>query len=385
MKIAVVAPTSIPARRANTVQVMKMSQALAGLGHEVHLAAPGDPPAGKSPEQIWQELARHYGVRQPFPVDWLPAHPRLRRYDFGLRAVRWARSWRADLLYTRLPQAAAIASQIGMPVIFELHDLPQGQVGPWLLRRFLNGRGARRLVSISRVLADDLAGRFGERAASLTLVAPDAVDLERYAGLPAPPEARCALNRLGLPLPEGRFTAGYTGHLYPGRGEGLLLALAERLPEVSFLLVGGEPGDVAHVQAEARSRGLDNVNLTGFVPNAELSAYQAACEALLMPYEGRVEASSGGDISRYLSPMKLFEYLACGRAILASDLPVFREVLTEENAILLPTGNVNAWEAALRLLQANPERRHDLGIQARQAASRHTWDARARRILEGLA
>lgn len=384
MKIAVVAPTSIPARRANTVQVMKMSQALVGLGHEVRLAAPGSPPPGKSPEQVWQELARHYGLRQPFPVEWLPAHPRLRRHDFGLRAVRWARGWRADLLYTRLPQAAAAASLLRMPVIFELHDLPQGLLGPWLMRRFLYGRGARRLITITQVLANDLAGRFGERAASLSLVASDAVDLERYAGLPAPPEARCALNRLGLPLPEGRFTAGYTGHLYPGRGEGLLLVLAGRLPEVSFLLVGGEPGDVARLQAEARSRGLDNIHLTGFVPNAELPAYQAACEALLMPYEGRVEASSGGDISRYLSPMKLFEYLACGRAILASDLPVFREVLTEENAILLPVGNVNAWEAALRLLQANPERRHDLGKQAQQAASRHTWDARALRILEGL-
>ncbi len=117
--------------------------------------------------------------------------------------------------------------------------------------------------------------------------------------------------------------------------------MAECLPEVTFLLVGGDPEDVGRLQAQAK--GLKNVILTGFIPNVDLPLYQAACDVLLMPYQRQVAASSGGDIARYLSPMKLFEYLACGRAILCSDLPVLHEVLNPENAVLLPPDDTQAW------------------------------------------
>ena len=132
-------------------------------------------------------------------------------------------------------------------------------------------------------------------------------------------------------------------------------------------------------------QGLENVLTTGFVPNAELPRYQSACDILLMPYQQYVSASSGGDIARYLSPMKLFEYLACGRAIVSSDLPVLREVLNSENAVLLPPGDVDAWVTALRELQANPELRACLAEKARREATKYTWQARAKRILDGIA
>lgn len=387
MKIAVVAPTHLPARRANTLQVMKMAQAMVSLGHQVRLAAPAGPVPG--PQPGWEDLAIHYGLQHEFPVEWLPARPQWRRYDYGYAAVRWAQRQGADLLYTRLPQAAAIGSASGLATILEVHDLPQGVLGPWLFRRFLKGRGACRLVVITHSLAADLTARLAAPPSrSFTLVAPDGVDLERYQGLPGPEEARRS-PRLADRLPAGRlpaerFTAGYTGHLYAGRGAELILALAAQLPEITFLLAGGEPGQVAQLQADVAAQGLGNVVLTGFVPNAELPAYQAACDVLLMPYQRQVAASSGGDIGRYLSPMKLFEYLACGRAILSSDLPVLREVLSPENALLLPPEQPAAWVAALRRLQAEPHTRQRLADQARQDAGRYTWEARAERILAGL-
>ena len=131
-------------------------------------------------------------------------------------------------------------------------------------------------------------------------------------------------------------------------------------------------------------RRLDNVILTGFIPNADLPLYQAACDVLLMPYQKHVAASSGGDIAAYLSPMKLFEYLACGRAILSSDLPVLREVLNPDNAVLLDPEDVEGWAAALRLLQNDAHLRAMLGEQARRDAALYTWEARAGAILAGL-
>lgn len=386
MRIAIIAPTYLPARRANTFQVMKMAQALALGGHSVRLAVPSGAPV-HAPAS-WQELAHLYGLVQEFPIEWLYAHPRMRRHDYGLRSVIWARLWNPDLVYTRLPQAAALASSLGIKTVFEIHDVPQGKLGPLMFRRFLRGRGARRLVVISRALAGDLAGAFGApEALPFTLVAADGVDLGRYAHLPRPEEARRLLGEgdlSGLQARVDRFTAGYTGHLYPGRGVELLLALAARHPEVTFMLAGGNPEDISRLQERIEAGGLENVVLAGFVANAELPLYQAACDVLLMPYGRKVAASSGGDIARYLSPMKLFEYLASGRAILSSDLPVLREVLCSDNAILLPAGDVAAWSLALQKLAEDGELRSALGRQARRTAEQHTWEARAARILEGI-
>lgn len=379
MKISVIAPTYLPARRANTVQVMKMSQALVDLGHVVRLIVPGVP----AQEPGWEELALHYGLESRFEVFWLPAIPSLRRYDFSFRAVREARRWAADLLYTRLPQAAALASLTRLGTIFEVHDLPAGWMGPFLFRRFLHGSGARRLVVITHALAADLQKRF-ETPLDLpfTLVAPDGVDLARYQDLPAPQAARQELfERHGWQL---GFTAGYSGHFYSGRGIHVMLELAARLPQVSFLLVGGEPQAVSRLQEQVKALGLHNLYLPGFISNAELPLYQAACDLLLMPYQGSVSASSGGDIARYLSPMKMFEYLASGRAVLSSDLPVLREVLNATNAVLLPPEDIHAWAQAVQNLQADPARCAALGEQARADAQGYTWESRARRILERL-
>jgi glycosyltransferase involved in cell wall biosynthesis len=124
--------------------------------------------------------------------------------------------------------------------------------------------------------------------------------------------------------------------------------------------------------------------LTGFIPNADLPRYQAACDILLMPYQYKVTASSGGDIAKFLSPMKLFEYLACGRAILSSDLPVLQEVLNVKNAVLLPSDDVKSWVAAIRDLRVNPEKRIALARQARADAQRYSWEVRAEQILASM-
>jgi glycosyltransferase involved in cell wall biosynthesis len=163
-----------------------------------------------------------------------------------------------------------------------------------------------------------------------------------------------------------------------------MISLAYLLPEITFLLVGGETAEIERFQEKITRLDLHNIVFAGFVSNAELPVFQSVCDFLLMPYQAEVAGSSGGEIARYLSPMKLFEYMACGRAILSSDLPVLREVLNEHNSVLLPPDDVDAWTAAIRTLCADPAQRAQLGDRARQDASRYTWERRAEKVLEGL-
>ncbi len=391
MKVAVVAPTYIPSRKANTLQVMKMTQAISAQGENATLIVPEDSHDLPGSDRSWDFLVTSYGLEKRFPMVWLPTTPGLRKYDYAWKALRWAEDWGAELVYTRLPQAAALAANRNMPTIYEVHDRPQGSLGPILMRIFLRGRSAKKLVAISKALARDLFEDYNLAPESSFLeVYPDGVDLERYKNLPPPVEARKSITmdfdtrgvESKFVLSPEQFTVGYTGHLYKGRGISLILEIAKRMPEISFLIVGGEPLDVGKLQQKVIQNNLQNVMVTGFVPNAELPAYQAACDVLLMPYQSQVSASSGGDIGRYLSPMKLFEYLASGRAICSSDLPVLREIISPELAMILPADEVDAWVAAIRKLVDDPALRETLGSSARSAANDYSWDARARRMLD---
>lgn len=389
MKVAVIAPTAIPSLKANTLQIMKMAQAISSMGLRVDMVIPDFPGLYHGADRRWESLANHYGLQSPFPMTWLPAKKDFRKYDYAWKAIKRARKLEADVIYTRLPQAAAIAANQNMATIFEIHDLPHGTLGPILLRLFLRGSGAKKLIVISRALADDLVQEnFLPDDSQRLQVLPDGVDLRRYQDLPAPKESREILSaeflkqnlENGSTFSPEKFTVGYTGHLYPGRGVSLMMDIAACMPEINFLIVGGEKSDVSKLKTKAKDRQLENVTLTGFIPNAALPKYQAACDVLLMPYQSQVSASSGGDIGRYLSPMKLFEYLACGRTICSSDLPVLHEILSPETAVILPPNKVDSWVDAIQMLSENPNLRNEMGNNARAAAQNYSWEARAEKI-----
>lgn len=373
MKIVCIATSRVPSNTANSIQVMKACHALKLLGHDVTLLLPGEV------STPWEALTGPYGLETPFEIEWLPSDPRLKRYDFAWSAMKKAQSLGADAVYTWLAQAALLAVQRRIPAVFELHDRPTGRIGPWLFRRLMKARGKKRLVCITHALQSAVEHENGLRFdPHEVVVAPNGVDLEHYAQLPDAAEARRQLD-----LPEG-LTVGYTGHFYAGRGMDVLMALAQQNPTVNFLWVGGRAADVAAWREQTAQAGLHNVTLTGFVEQTRLPLYQAAADILLMPYERAIAGSSGGNSADICSPMKMFDYMAAGRAIITSDLPVIREVLNERNALFCPPEDTAAWQSGLTALLADSARRTALAVEAKAAVSRYTWRARAEKILEGF-
>jgi glycosyltransferase involved in cell wall biosynthesis len=364
MRIVCISAAQIPSDTANSIQVMKVCQAFVQLGHVVTLLVPGSRP----PDFSQQQLQSHYGLQVPFPIEWLATR---NRRLFPWKAARRARRMQADLLYAWPPQSAVLGLLSGKPCMLELHDIPTGRFGPLWLRLFLILPGRKRCLPITAAL---------QRALHLpkenTIVAPDGVDIERYRDLPEEGSAR---RQLGLPEAP---TVLCTGHLYAGRGADLFLRLAEKFPQARFVWVGGRPADVE--AWKGRSANLANVSFIGFVPNERIPLYQSAADVLLMPYGLAVTTSSGGNTAEICSPMKMFEYMAAGRAILTSDLPVLREVLDETMAVFSPPEQVEEWESALDGLLCDPQRRQALGKRARRTVEQYSWIMRAQRLLEGF-
>jgi glycosyltransferase involved in cell wall biosynthesis len=383
-----VADTRFPIERANGAQTMATCHALAQRGHDVTLVVRPDT---TSP------------ARDPFAFYGVSPAPRLtvkplavagtaatRRAAFLLAAAALAARTRA-VVYTRDLGLASFLLQIPAfrrpRLVYESHGvadvvsaempalLGRPDLAPSAAKRHRLARRERRVwthacgyVTITRALADELTMRFGPR--ERVVVAPDGVAdalIERT--WPTPPAG-------------GRPIAGYAGHLYPWKGVDVLIRALALTPEIDGLIVGGHPqeADRARVDALATQLGLhDRVTFTGLIPPADVPARLAEASMLVLPNT----ASAISD--RYTSPLKLFEYLAMGRAIVASDLPSIREVLTDGvTASLVRPGDPAALAAALRTLAADPARASTLGAAARHLAPRYTWSARAATIEAAL-
>jgi glycosyltransferase involved in cell wall biosynthesis len=373
MKIACISTSRIPSDTANSIQVMKVCHALVSQGAEVQLFVPAWP--GTRPE-AWPALSERYGIETPFRVTWLTANPRLKRNDFAWQAVRAARRMGADLIYTWTGQSAVLGLLNRLPVIYELHDMPSGRIGPLWFKVFLRLSGQKLLLPITQALHNRLVFCFGPIPSNAVQIAPNGVDLKPYSELPPP-----ALARQELDLPDVK-TVLCAGHLYAGRGVDLFLGLAQRFPDAVFLWVGGRPEEVEQHRQQVEKAGLANVRFTGFIDQRSLPRYLAAADVLLMPYARSIAGSSGGNSAEICSPMKMFDYLAAGRAILSSDLPVIHEVLNDSNAVFALPEDLEGWSEALARLLEDDSFRASLSQQAGMDAMAYSWAERARRALE---
>jgi len=175
---------------------------------------------------------------------------------------------------------------------------------------------------------------------------------------------------------------GYFGHLYKGRGIEIIEEMAASLPEYAFLIYGGNEKEIL----ECKKRNLNgNVFFMGFIHPRNTRQAMSMVDALLMPYQRSVSIGiSGSDTSKWMSPMKLFEYLSMGVPIISSDLPVLKEILVDrENCLLVDPEDSVAWKDALKSVFSNDEFPERLGSNAHTLyQSQHTWSIRAKAMLE---
>lgn len=351
-----------------------MCQALAQAGHLVTLVTKQC--AARQEPGVADDFA-FYGVAPLFALVKIP-RPENKggglRYSWGQRKLlRHGRTPSSTLVYSRDLWGGWLAARQGYPVLFEAHGVPAGRLGRFLMRQMVAAPTFRRLVVISQGLADDVAQVGLLPVNGDVVVAHDGAEALLAAG-----QVQEKVNG------HGRVQIGYVGHLYPGRGIEIIVELARRLSNCQFDMVGGTEGDIRRWQQIAPE---SNLVFHGFVPPASLQNYFQNMDILLMPYQYQVQVASGEtDTSRWMSPMKMFEYMATGKAIVSSDLPVLREVLAHErNALLVPPDDVAGWVTAVNRLIADPDLRQRLGQTARQdLLARYTWQARAQKVLDGL-
>ena len=181
--------------------------------------------------------------------------------------------------------------------------------------------------------------------------------------------------RQKLGLPQEKKIIVYTGHLYSWKGADVLAEASDYLSDDCLIIfVGGTETDIQNFRKKYRSR---KVLIVGHKDHAEIPMWLRAADVLVLPN------SDKEDISKFFtSPLKLFEYMASGVPIVASDLPSIREILNEKNSVLVKSDDPEKLADGIMKVMEDEGKASSIAKQARKNAENYTWEKRARKILE---
>ncbi len=363
-RFAYIAKSKIPSRHANSVQVMNMIRAFAPLVETLDIYLPGG--LGSRLRQWSGLLFAAYGHSQPANArfHFLPnGHSPARSFEaVVLRAIQ-----PADLTFTRSARVALDLAEHGRSVLFESHVVTRDAAQAPLdrLARALSMAPASGVVGISQAVTEAYAQ--AGLPASRLFTAPDGVDLDAFVAGPSG-----ALARMFGPSVHDRPVLLYTGSLSPEKGAGFLAQAASDL-DAHVVIIGGKQEE--HLRLGKKRPGLF---AHPCVPHRDIPALLRDADMLVMPY------LPDGDLIPFMSPLKLFEYMAAGKPILAADLPVLRPILRDGgNCLLFTPGSATSLRQAMaRLRDMTPEQRATLRQEQLATAAEHSWTGRAKSILD---
>lgn len=383
MKIVYLCSARLPSERAHGLQIVRMCDALAGLGHEVVLLHPAKRQVNDSFDSI--PVQQYYDCKNEFTVEsisifqlpdvlWrLPSvihRPLMNSMNlmFEKRLANRALSMNADLYFSRdmTPHAARKINESGERCVLEFHQTASGSLATRALRVFASKFGDSDAYSfaVTGLLAQDIEQEF-QLPSGVVGVHHDGVDLELFTN-PVPQRS------------ESKPVVTYAGSLQPNRGVDVLIEAASLCDEVTFEIVGGTPSEVDELRSFSADRGVKNVSFIGQVPPKEVPAYLQRSNLLVVPMRGNELHTT-----RHASPLKLFEYMASGTPIVATDMDSVREVVRHrENAYLVASDDATSLAEGIKAVLADPELAVQMSANALREVEQYSWSRRAQQIIE---
>jgi glycosyltransferase involved in cell wall biosynthesis len=386
----ILADIRFPLERANGVQIVKTAAALARAGSRVRLVV------RRSDPRPTDEVLALFGL-EPHPgLEVRRLRVLHRRGSFLLpRASFLARATAAGLaarrrgaaVFTRDLQLADVMLRLPAPgrgpVVYEAHAVESvmylergelygtSEVADAAKAARIAGREGRvwrrasGFVTTTAGIRDSFTERHGARSG--VRVIPNGCDVPSERAFPglatgAPPRVL------------------YAGQLYPWKGVDVLVEAMAGLPAARLVILGGIDGeaDTRRIRSLVEKHGLrERTEMPGLVPQPRVADELRRAAVVVAPF------LRAGMTERHTSPLKVFEAMAAGRPIVASDLPSSREVLADgESALLVPPGDALALATALRRVLEERDLASRLARAAWDAAPRYSWDARARALRE---
>lgn len=368
MNIYYIASTRIPSERAYGYAMMKLCEEWGRAGHTVKLVVP-DRKHG-----LRDDPFDYYGLEHTFTVEKLPSSDRLGKgqnsrpgffadlFSFA-RAIRRIRLPEDAVIYTREYLISFLLP--ARHLFIEMHTATGNR---FLLKRAL--RRARGVIAISSGVMRSLV-QLGIDEKKI-FVAHDGADLSAFERAK---RDRSVWQTFGI-APEKSIVL-YTGHFYEWKGADTLAKAARLLtPDAHVVLMGGVDAELEKFQKEYEAQ---NVSILPHQPQAKIAGFLKSADVLVLPNSAKAE------ISRlHASPLKLFEYMASGVPIVASDVPSLREILTTDSAFFFTPDDEASLAQVIRAVLSD-HRASERAAASQAEVQKYSWAARAQNISAFLA
>lgn len=367
MVIDYIANVRIPTEKAHGVQIMKMCEAW-GVKHKVTLFAPMRFNHIKADPFDFYGVHRSFVVKKILSLDILPLGDILGKAAFWAQNISFAIFAsltvflkKCDVIFSRDLLSAYFLSLLGKSVVYEIHDSPN--------RHFITRHAFKKIkkfIATNRYKADELMNNFGVQKEKI-LVAPNGADLDFFNIKDNKEECRRELN-----LPVDKKIILYSGHLYSWKGADVLLGAAMAFDDADklFVFVGGTEQDVLKFRSKAGFR--ENILILGYQEYKKIPHYLSAADILILPNTAKENISL-----KETSPIKLFEYMAAGRPIIASDLPSIREVVSENEVVFFRPDDAGDLRSKIIEVFSNYNQFLPMAARARSFVVNFCWATRA--------
>ncbi|RXK01312.1 glycosyl transferase [Arcobacter sp. CECT 8986] len=368
MKIVYISRSIIPSKTANSINVMRMCESFASLGHEVTLLAPW---TKKLEEDNVKNPFSYYGVKENFKLKKLfsPNIKYLKKKIYSLRCLIEIEKIKPNIVYGRDDFFAFyLAQRKGHNVLFEVHEpFYKNDFQHKMFKKFIKNKYSNNLATISNKLKNIYSEEYNIPLNKILVIQSATIVSKDFNTIPL----NCEKFR-------NKVNVGYIGSLFKGRGIEIIIHLASKFKDINFHVVGGKKKDIDFWLEN--SGNLENLYFHGFISPEKTYEYRNLCDILVAPYQTNEE---GNRNSEYMSPIKIFEYMASKKAIICSDMSAIRETITDKEAILVDNKNYSEWEDALQSLANDSEKRKRMAEHAyTYCLSNFTYESRCNKILD---
>ena len=364
MRISYLFNTSTPSSSPGSIQVVNTCDAIASYGHKIVLITPN---TGKN-----ISLKKFYGIQNKIKlvkIKWFKEFPLgMSYYLYSAASILNGLFLKTEIFITRNFFTLFILNLLKKKVIIEVHhDLEnEGRLVKFLYRNFdiFDNQNIIKIIAITNSVKSYLIHNFK-------------IDKKKIEIIPSASSLKFKFKKLKKKY---RYNIGYFGSLDKSKGSNFIISLSKKDKKNKYYIYGGKPEEVQKLKKNISN----NLKINPSIPYSKIKSYLSKMDILLIPSNTKKLRSLGGvgNIAKFTSPLKLFDYLASGKLILASNLKVFREILKDEkNCIIVNKMDENNWKNKINKIKFKLSKVNKIKKNAYNLSKEYTYLKRAKKIL----
>ena len=366
MKICYLANTGIPSKNASAIQIVKICEAFSKLKNQVTLI---------TTHTASGNIFSYYDVNTKFKLKRLKNFKKfplgIKYYLFSFISIIVSLKFKPDVYITRNFFTCFLLILFKKKTILELHHglETESRIVRFIVKNFnfFNSKYLEKLIAITNFVKNHYVNKYSINANKIIVLPSGSSIKENY---------KYNINKK-------KFNIGYFGSLYKSRGLDLIVKLAVIDPKNNYHIYGSKKQAKLSISKKFEK----NLYFNDYVPYKKIPKNLLNMDLLLMPYSSSITvAGDVGDITKFTSPLKLFDYLCVGRPIVCSNIDVLKEIISEnKNAIFVQNyKNAFAWKREIIKLLNNPGKMRIISKNNYELSKRYSHNIRALKILELL-